>query len=151
MGMDVSGKDPVSETGSYFRNNCWWWRPLWQYCHRVAPELIDEETWTSGSYNDGAGLEADAAAKLGVKLLALIEEGSTKQWENDYLKYLDSLPDENCRVCNNNNRGHSKKKECRSCDGKGIRNNWAKSYPFDVENVREFAKFCIDSGGFEIW
>ena len=18
--------------GIYFRNNCWWWRPLWNYC-----------------------------------------------------------------------------------------------------------------------
>ena len=21
-----------SNPGVYFRNNCWWWRPLWQYC-----------------------------------------------------------------------------------------------------------------------
>ena len=27
----------------------------------------------------------------------------------------------------------------------------APSYPFDVENVEEFALFCIESGGFEIW
>ena len=19
--------------GHYFRNNCWWWRPLWNYCY----------------------------------------------------------------------------------------------------------------------
>ena len=25
-----------------------------------------------------------------------------------------------------------------------------KHYPFDIENVKEFAEFCIDSGGFEI-
>ena len=25
-----------------------------------------------------------------------------------------------------------------------------KHYPFDVDNVKEFAEFCIDSGGFEI-
>ena len=25
-----------------------------------------------------------------------------------------------------------------------------KHYPFDVENVKEFAEFCIDSGGFKI-
>ena len=28
---------------------------------------------------------------------------------------------------------------------------FAKNYPFDVDNVREFANFCIESGGFEIW
>jgi hypothetical protein len=25
-----------------------------------------------------------------------------------------------------------------------------KHYPFDIENVERFAKFCIESGGFEI-
>ena len=28
--------------------------------------------------------------------------------------------------------------------------NWDKSYPFNVENVEQFAKFCLESGGFEI-
>jgi hypothetical protein len=28
---------------------------------------------------------------------------------------------------------------------------FASSYPFDVDNVKQFAKFCIQSGGFEIW
>ena len=43
MGMDVYGKKPKGEKGDYFRNNVWWWRPLWQYCASSAPELIDEE------------------------------------------------------------------------------------------------------------
>jgi hypothetical protein len=39
MGMDVYGKDAVSEKGEYFRNNVWYWRPLWNYCIEVAPDL----------------------------------------------------------------------------------------------------------------
>ena len=123
MGMDVSGIKPVSETGVYFRNNCWWWRPLWHYCHTIAPELVDEETFKSGSYNNGTGLKSNDAAKLGVKLLALIEDGSTKQHEKEHLEYIESLPDENCNVCNNNNRGHKKKEDCFSCKGKGTKDN----------------------------
>ena len=151
MGMDVSGIKPVSETGSYFRNNCWWWRPLWNYCHHVAPDLIDEDLFSSGGYNDGAGLDASGAVKLAIILETKLAEGHTKHWENEYNLYLESLPDDDCSICNNNNRGYSKKKDCNSCDGKGTQENWAKHYPFGVENVENFAKFLVDSGGFEIW
>jgi hypothetical protein len=151
MGMDVSGVNPVSETGSYFRNNVWWWRPLWNYCYHVAPDLITDDVFESGSYNDGAGLNAKGAAKLAVILETKIAEGHTKIWQKERELYLESLPDDNCGVCNNNNRGYSKKKDCKGCDGKGTRDSWEKSYPFYVENVENFAKFLIDSGGFEIW
>jgi hypothetical protein len=34
MGMDVYG-----ESGNYFRNNVWWWRPLANYCQAIAPHI----------------------------------------------------------------------------------------------------------------
>ena len=151
MGMDVSGKKPVSETGSYFRNNCWWWRPLWHYCCVVGNDLIDEDTASGCSYNDGHGLNAKDAAKLGVLLQAKIADGHTKYWKKERDLQIESLPDENCFRCNNNNRGHSKKKDCKSCDGKGTKDCSEKSYPFEVDNVKEFSNFLLDSGGFEVW
>ena len=151
MGMDVYGNKPKSEKGDYFRNNVWWWRPLWNYCATSAPELIDKETYVSGTYNDGKGLNAMKAAKLGVKLLTLIEDGSCATYKRERDLWLEALEDDNCCVCNNNNRGHKKKEGCFACKGKGTKDNWHKSYPFDVKNVEEFAKFLIDSGGFEIW
>ena len=39
--------------------------------------------------------------------------------------------------------------ECNSCTN-GMREHWGKNYPFHAENVREFAQFARDSGGFEI-
>lgn len=51
MGMDVIGQSPVSERGEYFRNNVWWWHPLWEYCERLAPDLIPSDNL--GHYNDG--------------------------------------------------------------------------------------------------
>ena len=41
MGFDLSGLNPKNETGEYFRNNVWWWRPLAQYVldeTKVIPE-----------------------------------------------------------------------------------------------------------------
>ena len=149
--MDVCGIKPVSETGSYFRNNVWWWRPLWQYCCVVGKDLIDEDTSAGCCYNEGNGLNANDAAKLGVTLQAKIADGHTELWKNERELHLESLPDENCCVCNNNNRGYKKKKECKSCDCKGTVDSWQKSYPFDIENVENFSNFLINSGGFKVW
>ena len=136
--------------GIYFRNNCWWWRPLWNYCYYVADDIISEELYESGHSNSGAGLNAKNAEWLGERLLDEISEGNTIEYQARYQQYLDDLPDDDCGVCNNNNHGHNKKKECKSCNKTGKRENWDKLYPFDIDNVKEFAEFCIESGGFEI-
>ena len=36
MGMDVFGKNPTDEKGAYFRNNVWFWHPLWDYCLHLS-------------------------------------------------------------------------------------------------------------------
>ena len=41
MGFDIFGLDPKEEAGSYFRANCWYWRPLWSYVISVTPDLTD--------------------------------------------------------------------------------------------------------------
>ena len=43
------------------------------------------------------------------------------------------------------------KGECNGCSGTGEKENFAKHYPFDEENVKEFRDFVRDSGGFEIF
>ena len=136
--------------GHYFRNNCWWWRPLWNYCYNVAPDLIDEKLFEDGHGNGGAGLDDKGAKKLGQLLLQEINNGNTIRYQAEYHQWIDDLPDDDCIRCNNNNHGHNKKKECTNCDKTGKTKNWNKSYPFDIDNVREFAEFCLQSGGFRI-
>ena len=108
--------------GVYFRNNCWWWRPLWDFCYNVAknspfPSLISHELWDSGHCNDGAGLNDEDAKLLAAFLLQAIEDG----FADDYKDHHES-------------QEKDEKYE----------------YPFDIENVEAFAHFCIESGGFEI-
>ena len=136
--------------GYYFRNNCWWWRPLWNYCHNVAPDLIEEELFEDGHSNSGAGLDDKGAKKLGQLLLQEINNGNTIRYQAEYQQWIDDLPDDVCSHCNGNNRGNNKMKNCRVCGGTGKTKNWNKSYPFDIDNVREFAEFCLQSGGFRI-
>jgi DnaJ-class molecular chaperone len=146
----------AANPGVYFRNNVWWWRPLWNYCGYINDiyhqgKLISNNVFESGHCNDGAGLNDRDAAKLGVSLMTSLEDGTCEDYETGYKKHLASIPDDDCGRCDNNNRGNNKKKDCKMCDGKGTREPFAKSYPFEKDNVENFANFCIQSGGFEIW
>ena len=42
MGFDVFAINEEQEN-NYFRNNVWWWRPLWNLCYRV--KAITEEKY----------------------------------------------------------------------------------------------------------
>ena len=136
--------------GHYFRNNCWWWRPLWNYCYHIADDLISEELHESRNSNSGAGLDAYNSERLGQRLLEEINNGKTIEYQAQYQQYLDDLPDDNCSFCNGNNHGNNKKKECTRCNKTGKSENFNKHYPFDIDNVKEFAHFCLESGGFSI-
>lgn len=154
MGMDVYGNKPTSETGKYFRNNVWWWRPLADYCCEVAPELTAKcQHWQS---NDGDGLNARDSKLLALVLKARITEGHTEAFAAIRKAELDKLPDELCTIC----RGYGKRADppnvgpgeypCNGCDGKGRRRPTDTWYPFTVENVQEFVAFLEDCGGFKI-
>ena len=136
--------------GIYFRNNVWWWRPLWQYVCEQFPEIITDEDAERGCYNDGHLIDEDKAMRIGVGLTAMLEDGTIQSYNDIYEAELKALPKVNCRVCDNNNYGNHKKRECKACKQTGLMDDWAKSYPFDVENIREFATFCLESGGFTI-
>ena len=159
MGMDVYGTKPKDSTGEYFRNNVWWWRPLWDYCESVYEPCRNIE----GHSNSGAGFDEDGALKLSQLLQAEIDSGRTAQYEVSYNAFLESLPDSPCDFCNG--VGIVQVKEgwfdyvegqvtfrdpCNSCKGTKVKPHFQKHYPFSVENVQEFADFLKACGGFEI-
>lgn len=151
MGMDVSGKAPVTKTGEYFRNNCWYWRPLWIYCEFISPELTAKVK--HAHTNDGDGLGREDAIALSKVLQTSVEDGTCKLWRDAYYRKLESLPMKPCWLCKATGirDDYCVKGVCNGCHGSGKRKHDATSYPFEVENVREFAGFLVDSGGFEIW
>lgn len=172
MGMDVYGKNPTSEKGGYFRNNLWYWRPLWSYCLHKHGDLCDKVE--GAQYNDGDGLDADDARTLGERLLADVADGTVAAYKADYDAALASLPLEDCDYCNKTgirtdevgvSMGWADKElseadaiilgrthgSCNACNGYGQRPSFFTQYPFEVANVQEFAEFLIDCGGFEIW
>lgn len=171
MGMDVFGTSPRSEAGSYFRNNVWWWHPLWDYCLNIHGDIANKVE--HGHSNDGDGLDANDAHTLGERLLADIENGITAEYETRYRERLASLPMNDCKWCNStgirtdevgvkNGMPERELEEavaimlgrthgyCNACNGVGREPAWETNYPFSVENVREFAEFLLDCGGFKI-
>jgi hypothetical protein len=168
MGMDVVGRN---NPDAYFRNNVWWWRPLWDYCTEVAPELCEE---VSGHYNDGDGLDEEGALQLSAILYMEIDAGRTAEYKADYYARISQLPRVTCGLCEGTgirtdsvgvDMGMPEKELdaavqiitgrthgwCNACGGEGKTDSWEAGYPFSVENVREFADFLADCGGFHIY
>jgi hypothetical protein len=171
MGMDVYGTAPKSEAGEYFRNNVWHWRPLWDFCLAAAPDIAGKVK--HGHDNSGDGLDAEGAEKLADRLFELLENGEVEEYEIRYREAVADLPRHKCDLCEGTGvrrdavgikfgmptkeldaalaavvrRTHG---WCNACGGEGVVEDIGTSYPFEVENVREFARFLKESGGFSI-
>lgn len=143
MGMDVFGKNPKSETGSYFRANIWYWHPLWTYCEDMHPTLASKVQYPHT--NDGDGLASLDSLKLGQAIISDLDSGKASDYILKRQSHIDSLPQESCIIC------HGLYSECNLCKGTGYVDNFMKSYSLDLSILREFSNFLIDSGGFEIW
>ena len=167
MGMDVFGN-----SGNYFRNSVWSWRPLADYVQFVAPEVaVRCEHWQS---NDGDGLNAESALELAEILEREIATGKTDLYAYNHRVTLESLPDHDCDLCAGtgvrtdrvgqemgmpkrpiptNDPAHPRAGAigwCNGCNGAGRVKDFETHYHFDVENVREFAAFLRHSNGFRI-
>lgn len=164
MGMDIYGEAATSEAGEYFRNNVWWWRPLADYILRMHPELASScAEWHS---NSGDGLNAEESIALADALDADLASGAVDKYSKEYAADVAALPREACHLCDSTGLrtdevgvtyGYDKPRDpvtgrggCNGCAGEGTRENWAASYPFATENVREFSTFLRASGGFKI-
>jgi hypothetical protein len=171
MGMDVSGRNPRSEVGEYFRNNVWWWHPLWSYCQQVAPELCSA---VAGHSNDGDGLCEQGAGALAGRLQSELDSGRCSDYERDYNAAIAELDLEPCRWCDGSGirtdevglrMGMDRQVLddhvavvvgrdtgwCNGCGGEGTVQPFEANYEFSCENVAAFAAFAAASGGFAIW
>ena len=108
--------------GAYFRSNVWHWRPLWTFVCRVCDDILTEKDVEAGSYNDGHRIGKTKAKKIARKLRHLLKSRQVQAYDSIYKREQDKLDEK----------------------------DWNKSYPFSVDHVKEFERFCEKSGGFEI-
>ena len=154
--FDAYEKWQEENSGVYFRNNVWSWRPLWHFVTGVCDDILTEKDMAQGTWNDGHKITEAKADKIAKRLYSMIEKGEVKEYEEMYKEDLASLEQVECDICEGT--GYRQKPpttgagdvECNGCEGKGKKDDWAKSYPFSEDNVRQFANFCMNSGGFTI-
>ena len=113
--------------GLYFRNNVWWWRPLWSFVCQVCDDFLNKEDIDAGNYNDHKQIDEFKAKKISKRLRLLIKDGTVEKYEKEYGEHIEKLKESN---------NETKK--------------WNSQYPFNIENVERFATFCEQSGGFVI-
>ena len=79
-------------------------------------------------------------------------ENNHKKYEKEYRKYISELPLEDCQYCETTGQRQwdDGPEDCNACSGRGQRESFAASYPFDAENVENFRIFLEQSGGIEI-
>ncbi len=71
MGFDIYGvKELESGEENYFRNNCWWWRPLWDLCNFL--QCLEEEQYDQGGYNNGFLIDERTSIKIYMQLTVFL-------------------------------------------------------------------------------
>ena len=149
MGFDIHGVKHKTKTGEYFQNNVWGWRPLWQNVCEQSQDILTKKEQTAGESNDGFRISDEKARLISKRLFELLKNGSVRKYAQERERRLKNLPDEKCYVCEGT--GKNDAAQCSNCDGTGQARPTETWYGFDEENVKEFAEFLKDSGGFEIW
>lgn len=159
MGMDVIGRKPKKEVGKYFRRNVWGWHPLWDYCKKIHPDLVEKVK--NGHSNDGDGLGMRDSKKLAKALVHDVFVGAAEKYVTGYKAYNNSLPEEPCKFC----AGTGKRTDwpeyctkehiescngCNSCNGTGKVKSFETWYGLEVEDICEFSEFLYNCGGFKI-
>lgn len=170
MGMDVYGKKPKNQRGEYFRNNVWYWHPLWDFCldnFEVASKV------QYGHTNSGDGLGAKDSVEIARGIKKMIANGDAQKYIDDRAKRLDELERVVCSLCQGTGirtdevgtqMGMTERELqpeqvivygrthgwCNGCDGEGNQEPWELNYHLTIENLLEFAEFLENCGGFKI-
>ena len=151
--------------GEYFRNNVWFWRPLWVFVCNNCADILNEDDMMGGESNSGYEISEHKAELIGRRLSALLADGTVD--EVDRISALDRA-----KAKAHNDEINEQQDELRDKvhkeHGKDVapanypepyytewhnlqkQEQWSAHYPFDKENIEDFAKFCLESGGFEI-
>lgn len=134
MGFDLGALKPTNEKYSGFRNNVWFWRPLWSFTCYVCKDVLTPEDYENGTYNDGHQIDGDKAKKIAKKLKYAVAH------KKEYSRLVREL-----KVKYDNTPKNDAEKVV-----KRLTNETSFQYPFSWGNVREFTEFVENSGGFYI-
>ena len=134
--------------GNYFRNNVWWWRPLWNYVCVACEDFLTESDMEKGGANDGRNISATKSKRIASRLRKLLKQGDVQSYADEHTQRLANIEDEECDLWEGTgyrveppNAGAGDD-DCNGCGLTGKVKPWVANYPFDVDNVKCFAEFC---------
>ncbi|MBI4448856.1 hypothetical protein HY641_02410 [Candidatus Woesearchaeota archaeon] len=151
MGFDLIALKPKSEEYRRFINNVWGWRPLWAFVTKVCSDLLTEEQINGGHINDGVLINEELALGIARRLKKIIESGFAEHQAGSFQDRKDKVGMITCNACDGTLIHKYTGEPCMICRGTGKVKPMVTAYHFSIENLKEFVKFCENSGGFEIW
>ena len=123
--------------GAYFRNNVWWWRPLWNYVCEICDDVMTRKNREAGYDNSGYIINKCTADEMVSLLKCRYCKGTgTRTWKEEGKDI-----EQDCNVCNTE---YTKEQGIPV----GKEKQWECSYPFDAENVENFVK--LSNSGFKL-
>ena len=119
-------KDKYNEDnpGVYFRNNVWYWRPLWDFVCHYCDNILTAKDMDRGHYNDNHKISKTKSIKIAKKLTKILEDKTVNAYMVNY--------------------------ETSQRQAKADGEDFANSYPLDKDNISNFRDFCRESNGFTI-
>ena len=151
--------------GIYFRNNCWWWRPLANFIIEKCDWLTQEQ---KERLHDNSGFEFSQheAVTIADTLQKMVSDGTAnareevskremkvaEEWNAGLQKQQDALGEEARKETGNKNivpRDYPKHIYKKWDDLQG-QTDYKAHYPFREANVKRFIKFLRECGGFQV-
>lgn len=148
----LSGNYPESPKGEYFMGEFPWWPWLWRFCIEVAGDKMGNRR-KLGPCDERLSLNETQAMQVAKILEEKLASGAVKQEEEDAKAWNQEMSNLKCIYCEGTGRRKRPPEvgagdmHCNGCNGEGRQpfDTWVY---FSEDNVRKFAEFIKDSGGF---
>jgi len=155
----------TKNAGVYFRNNCWWWRPLAYFITEHCDWLTTEQ---KERLQDNSGFEfsEDEALTIADTLQEKVDDGTAGRRHKENKLERKVAEEWNAKLqAQEKELGNLARKETgdknivphdypgdikKKWDALQGQRDWKASYPFALENIKEFIKFLRECGGFQV-
>tara|TARA_Y100000034_G_scaffold107211_1_gene136547 strand:- start:48 stop:500 length:453 start_codon:yes stop_codon:yes gene_type:complete len=150
MGMDVLGVEPLSEEGEYFRANIFSWGPIVSVLYKTCEDVLTEEDFKGIQFNMGHEICKGKATTISNRLAVFLEHNTEGV---DLGSVDDEIDGSSSDITMNITKVVSQMFDEVSKLGEGVKvelGNQGK-YTVQDQHLAEFATFCRQSGGFQVW
>jgi len=135
MGYDLFGNAPKSEDGGYFRANIWSWPSIMELVEEV--KILPRDVVDGMYWNDGQEVSSSQAQMLADAIESYIGE------IDDEMEYV-------ATQANNITKLGTALLGALQSSGVDIQGEPALPYSTNASHIKEFIKFCRESGGFQV-